>query len=297
LPGKPAGNAAAGNFKRSTVVYRMSDEEKNHDPAEAEETPGTDPSATDALPEEEATGLAEGGGEEEYDEEEGEQEEVEFDLEAQIEEFRRQIEEEPGNAVHHYNLGEALTELGQQEEALEEFARALELDEDHEYSAIVHFARGELYFQKTISGIQGTVVRSSVGLHSAHKPGASITDVDDEDYAGPIAEFEAALRHMNTLKADEDIAEYLRKNVPQRIADTYYKWGSDLIDKSRQIRHYGDEIKDVKVALKLLKKTLEIDPSHSQANLMVKYAKKMLQEGWKAYDEYGFEAKSIQGQG
>lgn len=276
----------------------MTDEDKTPEPngqeADAEAQDATE--SKDALKpaeDRDAAALAEG----ELDEEEGEEEEVEFDLEAQVEEFRRQIEEEPENAVHHYNLGEALSELGQQEEALDEFARALELDVDHEYSAIVHFARGELYFQKTISGIQGTVVRSSVGLHSAHKAGASITDVNDDDYIGPIAEFEAAIRNMNTLKADEDIAEFLRKSVPQRISDTYYKWASDLIDKSRQIHHYGDEIKDVRTALKYLRKTLEIDPNHSQANLMVKYAKKMLQEGWKAYDEYGFEAKSIQGQG
>ena len=53
----------------------------------------------------------------EYDEEE----EVEFDLEAQIEVFRNQIDEDPDNCVHHYNLGEALVELGDLEEALEEF--------------------------------------------------------------------------------------------------------------------------------------------------------------------------------
>ncbi|NIP99232.1 MAG: hypothetical protein GWM98_01500, partial [Nitrospinaceae bacterium] len=93
------------------------------------------------------------------------------------------------------------------------------------------------------------------------------------------------------------IVEYVRKNAPQRIADTYYKWASDLIDKSRQIEHYGDEIKDVKQSLQFLKKTLDLDPNHSQAQLMVKYAKKMLQEGWTAYDEYGFIAKEIQGTG
>ena len=46
-----------------------------------------------------------------------------------------------------------------------------------------------------------------------------------------------------------------------------------------------------------MKKALEIDPNHSQANLMSKYAKKMLAEGWKAFDEYGFEAKNIEGLG
>ena len=46
-----------------------------------------------------------------------------------------------------------------------------------------------------------------------------------------------------------------------------------------------------------MKKTIEIDPNHSQANLMVKYGKKMLQEGFSIYDEYGFVAKEIQGTG
>jgi hypothetical protein len=30
---------------------------------------------------------------------------------------------------------------------------------------------------------------------------------------------------------------------------------------------------------------------------MVKYAKKMLAEGWQSYDEYGFLAKQIDGSG
>lgn len=226
-----------------------------------------------------------------------EQEEEEFDLEAQIEEFRRQIEEEPENCVHHYNLGEGLVELGDLDEAMAEFDLALKYDVDKEFSSIIHFSIGNLYYNKLISGIHGTVVRSSVGLHSAHKPGDTITRVSDEDYETPINEFELAVEYLDFLKADEEIVEYVGKNAPRQIADSYYKWGSDLIDKSRQIDHYGDEVKDVKAALKYLKKTLEIDPGHSQANLMVKYAKKMLQEGWKAYDEYGFEAKSIQGIG
>jgi tetratricopeptide (TPR) repeat protein len=229
----------------------------------------------------------------EYDEEE----EIEFDLEAQIEEFRNQIEEEPENCVHHYNLGEALVELGDLDEARDEFDLALEFDTEKEFSSVIHFSIGNLYFNKLISGIHGTVVRSSVGLHSAHKAGDTITQVNDEDYAVPIREFQSAIQDLDFLKADDDIVEYVSKNAPQQIADTYYKWASDLIDKSRQIDFYGDEIKDVKTALKYLKKTLEGDPNHSQANLMVKYAKKMLQEGWKAYDEYGFEAKSIQGLG
>ncbi|SVD55434.1 uncharacterized protein METZ01_LOCUS408288, partial [marine metagenome] len=54
-----------------------------------------------------------------------EEEEVEFDLEAQIEEFRHQIEEDPDNCVNYYNLGEALAELGQLEEAQEAFEQAL----------------------------------------------------------------------------------------------------------------------------------------------------------------------------
>ena len=283
----------------------MAEEDKNQEEPAAENQPaspdaGPDaeaPSASTSDPEhalEDSETTTPSEIEDNYEEDE---EEVEFDLDAQVEEFRRQIEEEPDNCVHHYNLGEALTELGQTDEALEEFALALELDAEKEYSSIIYFARGDLNYQVTISGIQGTVVRSSVGLHSAHKAGDSITDVDEEDYTGPIEDFEAAIKHLDTLKADEEIVEYVSTNAPQRIADTYYKWGSDLIDKSRQIRLYGEETKDVQLALKHLKKTLQINPNHSQASLMVKYAKKMLLEGWKAFDEYGFEAKSIQGSG
>ncbi|MCH8156935.1 MAG: hypothetical protein IID18_04140 [Nitrospinae bacterium] len=229
------------------------------------------------------------------DEEEGE--EVEFDLEAQVEEFRQQIEEEPDNCVHQYNLGEALAELGQDDGAWAAYERALELDQDEAFSAIIHFGLGGLKYHQLISGIQGCVVRSSVGLHSQHKPGAQIVAVNDEDYKIPLREFEAAIKALDSLQADEEIVHHVKDNAPKQIADIYYKWASDLIDKSRQIEVYGEEVKDVKASLQYLKKTLEIDPNHSQAQLMVKYAKKMLQQGWSIYDEYGFEAKTIQGFG
>ena len=231
---------------------------------------------------------------EEFDEEE---EEVEFDLDAQIEEFRHQIEEDPENCVHHYNLGEALAELGQLEEAQEAFEQALLLDENQAFSAIIHFGIGNLYYHQLMSGIQSTVVKSSVGLHSQHRAGNTISSVNDDDYAIPLREFEAAMQDIPSLQADEEITEYVSENVPQQIATVYYKWASDLFDKARQIDNYGDEVKDIKKGLKHLKKTIEIDPNHSQANLMVKYGKKMLQEGFSIYDEYGFVAKEIQGTG
>ena len=231
---------------------------------------------------------------EEFDEEE---EEVEFDLEAQIEEFRHQIEEDPDNCVHHYNLGEALAELGQLEEAQEAFEQALLLDENQAFSAIIHFGIGNLYYHQLMSGIQSTVVKSSVGLHSQHRAGNTISSVNDDDYSIPLREFEAAMQDIQSLQADEEIMEYISQNVPQQIATVYYKWASDLFDKARQIDNYGDEVKDIKKGLKHLKKTIEIDPNHSQANLMVKYGKKMLQEGFSIYDEYGFVAKEIQGTG
>jgi len=233
----------------------------------------------------------------EVDLEEEEGEEVEFDLEAQVEEFRQQIEEEPDNCVHHYNLGEALAELGQDDEAWAEFELALELDEDEAFSAIIHFSLGGLKYHKLISGIQGCVVRSSVGLHSQHKPGAQIVSVNDDDYKIPLKEFEAAIKALDSLQADEEIVDHVKDNAPRQIADIYYKWASDLIDKSRQIEVYGEEIKDVKDSLRYLKKTLEIDPNHAQAQLMTKYSKKMLQEGWSIYDECGFVAKEIPGTG
>lgn len=231
---------------------------------------------------------------EEFDEEE---EEVEFDLEAQIEEFRHQIEEDPDNCVHHYNLGEALAELGQLEEAQEAFEQALLLDENQAFSAIIHFGIGNLYYHQLMSGIQSTVVKSSVGLHSQHRAGNTISSVNDDDYSIPLREFEAAMQDIPSLQADEEIMEYISQNVPQQIATVYYKWASDLFDKARQIDNYGDEVKDIKQGLRHLKKTIDIDPNHTQANLMVKYGKKMLQEGFSIYDEYGFVAKEIQGAG
>ena len=261
-------------------------DKKEQSPSSLSEESETDQSSTN---------IQESGSETAENEEE--EEEVEFDLEAQIEEFRRQIEEEPENCVHHYNLGEALAELEQTDEAKAEFERALELDEDKAFSAIIHFGLGGLYYHEMIAGIQGNVVRSSVGLHSQHKAGCQIIEVNDDDYEAPLRQYEDAIKMLDSLQADEEIVDHVKENAPKQIADIYYKWASDLIDKSRQIEVYGGEIKDVKQSLQYLKKALELSPNHSQAQLMVKYARKMLQEGWDIYDEYGFVAKEIQGVG
>ncbi len=268
----------------------MSEEDKEQKSEELEEPAENpeDPSQLDVEDPEDA--------DDDLDEEE-EEEEVEFDLEAQVEAFRSQIEEEPDNCVHHYNLGEALAELGQTDEAQEAFERALLLDENQTFSSIIHFGIGNLYYHQLMSGIQSTVVKSSVGLHSAHKVGGTICSVNDEDYATPLREFEASMRDLPTLQADEEITEYISQNVPQQMATVYYKWGSDLLDKARQIDNYGDEVKDIKQGVKHLKKTIDIDPNHAQANLMIKYGKKMIQEGFSIYDEYGFVAKEIPGAG
>ncbi len=275
----------------------MSEDEINKDGAagseDASEEADQEPSPENESPEEadegQETALQPGEDEEE--------EEEEFDLDAQIEVFRQQIEEDPENCVHHYNLGEALEELGNTEAAKEEYETALVCDKEGEFSAIIHFGLGNLYFNQLLSGIQAIVVISSVGLHSAHKPGEQIVEVNSEDYLSPIREFEQALKDLPQLKADDELVEYISENAPQQLVNAYYKWGSDLIDKSRQIKKYGEEIKDVKEALKHLKKTLDIEPNHSQAALMVKYAKKMLALGWESYDEYGFLAKEIPGSG
>ena len=285
------------------VEQRLERSELEKDEEEREELKDKKDQSTSSLSEESetsqsSTNIQESGSEtaENDDDEEG-GEEVEFDLEAQIEEFRQQIEEEPENCVHHYNLGEALAELEQTDEAKAEFERALELDEDKAFSAIIHFSLGGLYYHEMIAGIQGNVVRSSVGLHSQHKAGCQIIEVNDDDYEAPLRQYEDAIKMLDSLQADEEIVDHVKENAPRQIADIYYKWASDLIDKSRQIEVYGGEIKDVKQSLQYLKKALELSPNHSQAQLMVKYARKMLQEGWDIYDEYGFVAKEIQGIG
>jgi tetratricopeptide (TPR) repeat protein len=174
---------------------------------------------------------------------------------------------------------------------------AIELDKNQDYHAIVYFGLANLQYQMLLSGIQSVVVKSSVGLHSSHKPGDSITQVNDDDYKVPIENYQKSLETLSQLKADDDLVDYISKEAPSQLAGLYYKWASDLIDKSRQIAKYGEEVQDVQKALKLLKKSTEIDPNHAQASLMITYGKKMLAEGWKVYDEYGFEAKHIEGQG
>ena len=282
------------------VEQRLEREESDKDEEDREELEGKQEKLTSSLLDEseaiQNTTSAQGTTEI-TENDEDEEEEIEFDLEAQVEEFRQQIEEEPENCVHHYNLGEALAELEQTDEAKVEFERALELDEDKAFSSIIHFSLGGLYHHELIAGIQGNVVRSSVGLHSQHKAGCQIIEVNDDDYETPLRQYEAAIKMLDSLQADEEIVDHVKENAPMQIADLYYKWASDLIDKSRQIELYGAEVKDVKQSLKYLKKALELSPNHSQAQLMVKYARKMLLEGWDIYDEYGFVAKEIQGTG
>jgi len=282
------------------VEQRLEHAELEKEEEEREELKDKEEQSTSSLSEESeadqgSTHIQESG----FDatENDEDEEEVEFDLEAQVEEFRRQIEEEPENCVHHYNLGEALVELDQTDEAKAEFETALELDQDKAFSAIIHFGLGGLYHHELIAGIQGNVVRSSVGLHSQHKAGCQIIEVNDDDYETPLRQYESAIKMLDSLQADEEIVDHVKENAPKQIADIYYKWASDLIDKSRQIEVYGDEVKDVKQSLQYLKKALELSPNHSQAQLMVKYARKMLQEGWQIYDEFGFIAKEIQGIG
>jgi len=282
------------------VQQRLERAELEKGEKEREELKDKKEKSTSSLSEESeidqsSTNFLEPGSETAENDEDGE--EVEFDLEAQVEEFRRQIEEEPENCVHHYNLGEALAELEQTDEAKAEFERALELDEDKAFSAIIHFGLGGLYYHEMIAGIQGNVVRSSVGLHSQHKAGCQIIEVNDNDYEAPLRQYEEAIKMLDSLQADEEIVDHVKENAPRQIADIYYKWASDLIDKSRQIEIYGGEIKDVRQSLQYLKKALELSPNHSQAQLMAKYARKMLQEGWDIYDEFGFVAKQIQGVG
>ena len=152
-------------------------------------------------------------------------------------------------------------------------------------------------FNELIRGINSAVVKSSVGLISSHRDKTTIMDVKEEDYSVPIDEFEMAIKDLPQLKADDDIVEHISRHAPESIATMYYKWASDLLDKARQLDEYGAEIKDVQTALKYLKKTLEIDPNHSAANLMVKLGKQMLAEGWQSFDEFGFQSKDIKGLG
>ena len=134
----------------------MSEDEKELDSDSEESNSGKEELSSEEVASGEPDAPLEAGEPEdsEFEEEEEEEEEVEFDLDAQIEEFRHQIEEDPENCVHHYNLGEALAELGQSEEAQEAFEQALLLDKNQAFGAIIHFGIGNLYYHQLMSGIQ-----------------------------------------------------------------------------------------------------------------------------------------------
>ena len=116
--------------------------------------------------------------------------------------------------MNFYNLGEALAELGQLGEAKEAFEEALVLDENQDFSSIIHLGIGNLYYHQLMSGIQSTVVKSSVGMLSQHKQQNTINSVSGDDYAIPIAEFEKAIQYLPSLNADDEIVDYVRKNAP-----------------------------------------------------------------------------------
>ena len=172
----------------------MTEEEKEEtsESETVEETPEDSETSKDT----EESKLTESEEEELEDEDE---EEIEFDLEAQVEEFRLLIDEDPDNSVNFYNLGEALAELGQLGEAKEAFEQALELDENQEFSSIIHLGIGNLYYHQLMSGIQSTVVKSSVGMLSQHKQQNTINSVSGDDYSIPIAEFEKAIQLLPSL--------------------------------------------------------------------------------------------------
>ena len=110
---------------------RLERAELEKDEEEREELKDKKEQSTSSLSEESEAGQSstniQESGSETAENDEGEEagEEVEFDLDAQIEEFRRQIEEAPENRVHPYNLGEALAEFEQTDEAKAEFERAM----------------------------------------------------------------------------------------------------------------------------------------------------------------------------
>ena len=124
----------------------MTEEEKEETPES--ETVEETPEDSETFEDSEESKLTESEEEELEDEDE---EEVEFDLEAQVEEFRRLIDEAPDNCVNFYNLGEALAELGQLSEAKEAFEQALVLDENQEFSPIIHLGIGNLYYHQLMS--------------------------------------------------------------------------------------------------------------------------------------------------
>ncbi len=178
-------------------------------------------------------------------------------IDEQIEQFQKQIRENPEDILAHYNLGYTLQGAGRKNEAIAEYRKALELDINRNYSAIVNYNLGTIHYR-------------------------------DKKLEEAIAEFGQTIENLPKLIAEEDI----KSNVATRA---HYNLGCALLDKTQQRERYGNEESDLERVEEHFRKALEFDPNFSSAQRDLKTVKGMIKYGWNVHDESGALLKFFAG--
>ncbi len=165
----------------------------------------------------------------------------------QIEEFQKQIRENPQDILACYNLGDTLQGIGRNDEAMDAYNKALKLDVNRDYTAIVHYNLGTFHY-------------------------------NNNRIEEAIKEFEHTIQDLPKLKAKEDI----RSDIAMKAHNNL---GSALLSKTQRKESYYSEEDDLEKAEENFRKALEIDSTYYSAKKNLEVVREMIAGGWNVYDE------------
>ncbi len=159
-----------------------------------------------------------------------------------IEQLRKEIEDNPQDAMAHYNLATNLPPE-QKEESLRLYKRALELDTEKKYSSIVHFNL------------------------------AVIARLHERNLDAAIEEFEAAAKNLPTLYASEE----LKRECCDRV---HYHLGYAYFERTQKPEHYGKEQEDMQKVAENFREALRYNPNDVTTRKNLRNIENMISQGW-----------------
>lgn len=209
------------------------------------------------------------------------------DIDAMIEEYRKEIAADPTNVRAHCNLGAVLNQAGQQEAAITEFREALKLNPmDHSAhynlgNVLVHTGRedeGMAEYQNALDfdsdGEHATAAH--VGLGAVHFRNGKLDEA--------IAAFRGARDSLTTFKAVADVKQ-------EASAMVHYNLGQALLGLSQSGR--GDVHKNLQEAIQCFQQTLSAKPAFPNASKNLETTRTMLEEGFMITDPETGEIKQF----
>lgn len=164
--------------------------------------------------------------------------------EAAIAEFREALKLDPTNHSAHYNLGNVLVNSGREDEGMAEYQNALDLDPDAEHATAAHVGLGVVY----------------------HNNGK----LDEA-----ISAFREARDSLTTFKAVADVKQ-------EASAMVHYNLGQVLLGLSQS--GHGDVHKNLQEAIECFQQTLSAKPAFPSASKNLETARTMLEEGFMITD-------------